>query len=184
MSRKETRNAENIEKAAEILAVTKVIPAKFDGWSNAGIFSLLTGIYSNSASEAFKSRLDKQIVSVASRQKLLAGLNAEFLVFFRDIAVAVLNKDFSSALDLTEAVISEEREIPAGMGLILITLGLGLSAKAEKMEYFVFFKKLQVSLLLDAGQKEQAAAELADWDELMPDDEDFKALRLRINQRL
>jgi glycosyltransferase involved in cell wall biosynthesis len=180
--KQEARSGDGAEKFAEIISVTRALPASFNGWSNAEIFELLAGVRAKSNSVVFNLELDTQIVSAASRQPLLNGLSAEFLMFFEDIAVHVLNKKFEDALGLIEAIIAEEQEVPVGLGISLVTLGLNLSAKIEKMDYFIFFKKMQISLLLDAGQKEKAAAELADWDEMMPDDGDFMELRRIIKQ--
>jgi len=145
--------------------------------NNAEQFKFFAAVNGNINSESFKSR----IVEVASRQPLLAGLNADFLVHFSDVALLILNKDFSDALEKIVVMVEEEQEIPSGTGIKLITLGLNLSSKLEKADYFIFFKKLQISLLIDSGQNEKAAAELADWLGLMPNDTDFQGFLNRLN---
>ncbi|MCL2079898.1 MAG: hypothetical protein FWH17_08685 [Oscillospiraceae bacterium] len=62
-----------------------------------------------------------------------------------------------------------------------VTRALTLAAKLERAEYFVFFKKVQIKLLIDAGEKEKAKLEFADWDEIIPDDEDFKKLKSMVS---
>jgi len=169
----------NMETAAAIFTGMNIIPMNMSGWSNAEAFALLTLMPRKSY---FNGGLDGQITAIASRQPLLKRLSAEFLIFFRDIVIAVLDNDFNSALTQILSIIKEEREISGDLGIEFATLGLKLSAALEIEEHFIFFKKKQVSLLLEAGQKEKAAAELADYDALMPTDEDFKELRKRLAQ--
>jgi hypothetical protein len=182
LSKKENLTEENLNIVAAVFAAIKTLPENLNNRSNAETFKLLTKIKEKSKSAVFNHRLNNEIVSVASQQAFLAGVSAAFLVFFSDIVIAVLEKNFSEALELIAVIIEEDRGILSGSGLPLVTLGLNLSAELNKMNYFVFFKKMQISLLIDSEQIEKAAAEISEWLEKMPNDEDFIELGERIKQ--
>jgi hypothetical protein len=59
-------------------------------------------------------------------------------------------------------------------------LALNLSAKLESHDYFIYFKKLQISLLIELSKTNEAIKEFADWDEILSDDIDFKNLKERL----
>ena len=131
-------------------------------------------------SNTMMNKLNKQIVSLVSKNSLLVNLDADFCSFFRDIIILIITKNATAALDKITQIINEQQEIPDTMRLNLITLALNIAAQLEKMDYFIFYKKLQVSLLLDAGLRKRAKEELAEWPQLMPDDEDFKKLARKL----
>lgn len=182
LSRKKANNTEYAVTAGDIFEALHIVPKKLDGWGNKQIMFFLSKIHDNSKSEEFKQQICNQIVAIASREPLLNGIKAEFLLFFQDIIVDILNKKYAIALEEIEAYVSAEHEIPDGMEMSLVLLGVNLSAKLKYTEYFVFFKKLQILLLLDTEQIQEAGTELSNWDVLMPEDEDFRELRNRINK--
>jgi len=179
--KKEAQGETYMCKFAEIISACMMLPANFNKWSNADIFMLLTQAKEKTKSKSFGLVLDKMIAFVATGQPLLNGYKTDFLNYFGSIIFDILNNNYDIALEAIVAVIEEEREVPKGLGLSLIMLALNLSATLEKMEYFIFFKKLQVSMLLADGKREEAKAALADWDEIVPNDEDFKNFRNKIN---
>ncbi|MCL2638025.1 MAG: glycosyltransferase [Oscillospiraceae bacterium] len=184
LSKKEFRSTENLETVSNILSVIKIIPEKFEGWSNTEIFELMAKTRKKSESYTLNQQLDAQIISAASQQIFLNGLKAQFLVFFQEIAAAVLNEEFAAALELIVTIIEEETEIPTGLGDELILLGLNLSAELDKAEYFIFLKKVQISFLINSGKKAQAASELSDILAVIPqlaDDPDFAEMGNRLS---
>jgi hypothetical protein len=59
-------------------------------------------------------------------------------------------------------------------------MALNLSAKLELHDYFIYFKKLQISLLIELSKINEAIEEFADWDKILSDDIDFKNLKERL----
>lgn len=179
LSRKSAREINYLERIGRIFAAMHISPAKINGWSDAQIFTLLVKIREHSESETFNAQIDDKIVILTAKQPLLAGLTIGFFLFFHEITIAVLNENYIDAIGEINVCL-EKKEIPDVWELPLVFLGLNLSAKLEDMESFVFFKKLQILFLLERGQHETALKELDDWDQLMPDDNDFKEFRSRM----
>ena len=102
---------------------------------------------------------------------------------FKDIIEPVLHNDFITALDAVIEAVDNEG-IKSNYAEKIYTLALTLAAITEKEPEFIRFKKMQVSAILDSGNIEKATLELADWDILLPDDEDFKELRMRVEGSL
>jgi len=102
---------------------------------------------------------------------------------FKDIIEPVLHNDFITALDAVIEAVDNEG-IKSNYAEKIYTLALTLAAITEKEPEFIWFKKLLISAILDSGNIEKATLELADWDILLPDDEDFKELRMRVEGSL
>lgn len=172
---------EELEKFCEIIAIAETLPSRFSKWNITKIFKLIAIVHNKAKSENFIHHLNLRITEIASKRPLLAGFDAEFLVFFSEIVIEVLDNRLTNALEMLEIIFAEEREIPSGMSEMLTILGLNLAAKEEKTDYFLFFKKVQIHLLIISGEYVKAIEELADWDQLVPDD-DFKELRRVLNK--
>jgi hypothetical protein len=126
--------------------------------------------------------LDDGIAAMTAKYPLLTGLDAEFLACFRDIIVSVLRGDNNKAINQIYELVAKGGDIPDEYAQDLISLGLKLSAGLERSDYFIFYKKVLISVLIDLSRPAQALAELADWDRVLPDDMDFKELRTRLTQ--
>jgi hypothetical protein len=91
-----------------------------------------------------------------------------------------LQNDEENALSQIIELIAEGTEIPDEYVESLMLLALNLSAKLELHDYFIYFKKLQISLLIELSKINEAIEEFADWDEILSDDIDFKNLKERL----
>lgn len=130
-----------------------------------------------------KSLVNNYIEQIVKEEELLAGHSAEFLAHYRDIVGSILSQDLPAALELIQGVLTRGEEVPDHLALEFITLGLHLSGALELQDYYLFFLKLQITLLLDSGLKDQAKKQLADWDILLPEDEEFQQLRKQVGKR-
>jgi glycosyltransferase involved in cell wall biosynthesis len=119
---------------------------------------------------------------VSSQSPLLARVDVGFLEFFHEIVISILKNEYEKALSQIEDAIVQEIDIPVQYIEAFFALGLNLSAKLERSDDFVYFKKLQISLLIDFSRIDQAKEELVDWAEMLPNDMDFKELRIRLTQ--
>lgn len=182
LSQKEVRSNEGLDLAAAILAGIRLYPTQISGWDEKLLFILLIKIKDNLAKMNMSSDADTTILSITSKQPLLRDLNTGFLSFYREIIIDLLNNDDNKALNRIYDIISRGTDIPDEYFELFITLGMNLSAKMEQADSFVFFKKQKILLLIDQRQITDALNELADWDEILPDDVDFQSLRLRLTQ--
>jgi len=137
-------------------------------------FSFLAGAIGLASLPAF----DTAIASLLLKEPLLAGIKPEAAVFMSEAVAAVLRNDLIAAYNALSALM--EDEIPDQFAEDFLLLVLRLAAKLEYTDDFIYFKKLQISMLIDAGRNEKAKHELSDWDEILPDDPDFKELKRRL----
>lgn len=182
LGQKEVYSEKGLEIASDILAAMGVYPTKISGWQDCWTFMLLTTLKNRQSKMGVVLNIDDQIVSITSALPLIAGLNAEFLTYFRDIVFLIMQQDEKKALTQIESTISQQTNIPDEYIESFLTLGVNLSAKLNYAENFINFKKLKISLLIDFSRLDDAKEELADWDEILPNDIDFKELRGRLLQ--
>lgn len=182
LSQRETRNGEGMEIAADIFASIGVCPFQIDGWHDCRVFTLLSKIRDKLPDAASSAVLDGYIVSIASKEPLLSGWDAGILTFFHEIIFSILRHDEPKALKQIKETIMEERDIPDEYVIPFLTLGLNLSTLQKQTKDFIYFKKLQISCLIDLSEVGEARKQLADWDRVLPDDPDFKQFRARLMQ--
>lgn len=180
LSQKEVHSNEGLDLAAAILAGIRLYPTQISGWDEKMIFILLIKIKDELSKMDLPNDADAAILSITLKQPLLHDLNPIFSFFFREIIFSLLDNDDDKALKQIYDIISKGIDIPDEHFEQFLTLGINLSAKMEQTDSFIFFKKQKISFLIDQCQISEALNELEDWDELLPDDEDFQSLRMRL----
>ncbi|MEL7661266.1 glycosyltransferase family 2 protein [Acetobacterium wieringae] len=182
LSQEEVQNNEGLDLAATILAGMRLYPNEINGWDEKMIFILLIKIKENLSKMNLSKDADVAILCITSKLPLLRDLNADFLSFFREIIFHLLDDDEIETQNQIYNVISKGIDIPDEYFESFISLGMNLSAKMEQADSFIFFKKQKISLYIDRGQFTDALNELADWDEILPDDVDFENMRKRLTK--
>lgn len=180
LSKEEVRSGSGLDIAADILALIDIYPSQVENCQCSWLFMLLVKIRNRRIEMSLSSRVDQHIASVAYTSQYLVGLDAGFLCYFCDIVFSILQNDEKKALNQIEELIEKETEIPDTYVKDFLALALNLSAKLEYPDCFVYFKKLQISLLIDLSRIDEAMEEFADWDKVLPDDMDFKKLKERL----
>lgn len=56
-------------------------------------------------------------------------------------------------------------------------LGINLSAELEQADRYVYLEKEYIRYLITNNQVGKAQNELQDWNEILPEDQDFKRMR-------
>ena len=59
----------------------------------------------------------------------------------------------------------------------LLQLGINLSAELEQADRYVYLEKEYIRYLITNNQVGKAQNELQDWNEILPEDQDFKRMR-------
>ena len=147
-------------------------------WDNEEVFSFLFLVRLRQVIRKDSSELDKRIQEALSKSTLLRELSLSEAVFLQKAIAFVLCGDYFAALD--GIIRLAEGEIPEDFVKAYLELAQNLSAAVEDSDAFLFFKKLWISYLLDTERMEEAAAELDEYQVLMPEDEDFAELRSRL----
>lgn len=168
--------------AADILVAIGLYPTQIRGWQDGWVFMLQVKIRDRLMKMGVENNIDEQIVAITSKLPLLDRLNVDFVTNYLEIIFLILQHEEEEALKQIEEIILQETEISDEYIEAFLTLGLTLAARLEDADKFIYFKKLQISSLMDLQKFDQAEAILADWDEILPNDMDFKELRVRLAQ--
>ena len=180
LSKEEFLSGSGFDIVIEILISMDIYPNKIKGWKDEEVYNLLTMIRDKQIERDLPNNADSHIISVASKSPYLVGLEVGFLCYFKDIVSSILQNDEENALSQIIELIAEGTEIPDEYAGSLILMALNLSAKLELHDYFIYFKKLQISLLIELSKINEAIEEFADWDKILSDDIDFKNLKERL----
>ena len=165
-------SAEDIKLASDIFILTrnadKVLEyAKAFRWREDKVFEVLA--------ETNDKNANTQISTIISKTPLLNGISAESAIYLQDIVVAVLQKNISVALDCAFAI--AETEIPDEFAEDFVLLGQYLCAQDEDTVGWIFFKKLQISFMIQHQQFDKAVVEIKELEEMIPDDKELQELK-------
>ncbi|MPM88489.1 hypothetical protein SDC9_135593 [bioreactor metagenome] len=91
----------------------------------------------------------------------------------------MIKADYQKALD--KFISLDNVEIEDNDAEAYIIFGQNLSAAAEDVDAYLYFKKIWISYLIDCSRKEEAGKDLDELGQLLPEDEDFAALIRRLD---
>lgn len=122
--------------------------------------------------------IDSQICNLIERYPLLKNMSADLATTFSTTICWVIKTEYRKALD---AFISEKQvDINDDDIETYILFGQNLSAAVENTDIYLYFKKVWISYLLDCSRVLEAEKELDEFQQILPDDEDFIELRKRL----
>lgn len=143
------------------------------------LFLFMAEIFENKPRSAKQLNLERRIIQMISRYTLLQEIGVPLAVQMRQAVRWVIKGDLAKAeeelLFASDNVDIADEDVES-----YITLAQSLAAAAEDSDIFIFFEKLWISYLLDVERAEEAAAELDEYQALMPGDEDFAEMRSRL----
>ena len=180
LAQKEVHSEQELEMAALILSSTNLYPTTIEGWQNGETFLLLVKRRELLIKRGNPDGIDSKISVISKSSPYLDRMDVGFLVYFKSIVADIINNNEISALMQIEELVAEGADIPDNYIEEFLKLALNLAAKLELKDYYVFFKKIQISLLIDLLKIDEAIKEFADWDRILPDDLDFKELKKRL----
>lgn len=147
--------------------------------ANDELFALLTDIKKKRPNASEKLNIEMQIGELLSQYPLFKNVSAGLAYAFARTVRRALKKDFVRALEGFISV-SRDFEVADEDAEAYILLGINLSAAAENTYAYIYFKKVWISYLLDCSRIEEASKELDEFEQILPDDEDFIELRRRL----
>lgn len=142
------------------------------------IFALLIDIREKRSLSSEPLNIDAQISAFLAKYPLLKNISANLAAAFSRAVGWVIKGDYQKALDKFISV--DNVEIDEDDAEAYILLGQNLSAAAENVDAYLYFKKVWISYLLDCSRKEEAGKELDEFKQLLPGDEDIAALCQRL----
>ena len=144
------------------------------------VFALLVKIKKERQIAANGIDTSSQIVELIAKYPLLKDVSAELALAFSNTVCFILKEDYNHALEEFVQV-SQDIEISDDDAEAYFILGANLAAAAENADIYIYFKKIWISYLLDCSRMDDAKAELDEFDQLFPDDEDFTEFRARMS---
>jgi tetratricopeptide (TPR) repeat protein len=122
---------------------------------------------------------DGWVREILERNPLLAGLSVELAAQLPRAAALVLRQEYARALDALVAA-SDEIELAEEDAEGYLLFAVNLAAAAEDAEAYIYFRKVFVSFLIDAERRKDAAKELNELLEMLPEDGELMELRGRL----
>ncbi|WP_035214574.1 glycosyltransferase family 2 protein [Desulfitobacterium hafniense] len=165
---------------ADILSLTKIeiFASSALHKPDEEIFALFINIRKNRPQSYEVLNIDKQIVNIIEKYPLLKGISADFAATFSGTIYWVMKSNYSKALNAFLSINNVEINDEEAEAYFLF--GQNLSAAAENVDTYIYFKKIWISYLLNSSRKEEAKRELDEFEQLLPEDEDFVELRKRL----
>lgn len=144
------------------------------------LFDLLIDIKKNRPQASDELKIDNQIKELTEKYPLLQGVSIKLMVTLTHTIRWIIKENYIRALEKFISV-SQNVEITDEDIEAYLLLGQNISAAADNVDAYVYFKKVWVSYLLDCSRNEEARKEINDFEQLLPDDDDFAELRKRLN---
>jgi glycosyltransferase involved in cell wall biosynthesis len=149
------------------------------GKSDEEIFKLFITIKKNRPQTVKALDIDTQIYRLIEKYSLLKNMSIDLLLVFPNIIRYVMKEDYKLALEMFISV--QNVEINDDDLEAYILFGQNLSAAAEEIGVYIYFKKVWLSYLIDCSRVEEASKELEEYKSILPDDEDFIELQKRMD---
>lgn len=145
------------------------------------IFALYLDIKKKRPTTSEKLNIDVKIKELISQQPLLQGVSISLASVFSRTIKWVFKADITRALDEFISA-SHNINISDNDAETYIMLGQNLSAAAENIDAYIYFKKVWISYLFDCSREEEASKELDEFEQILPDDQDFIELRKKLER--
>jgi glycosyltransferase involved in cell wall biosynthesis len=116
---------------------------------------------------------------LCEKSPLLKVLQPQSAAFLSSAIAKILQNDLQAALD--EVFKLAEDDIPDKYAENYLSLALNLCALVDYVDGWIMFSKEKVRYLIAQGRNDEAKSDLAELEELLPDDEELKELHKLIN---
>lgn len=145
------------------------------------IFDLLIDIYYSRPSAADAFNISEKMQELISKYPIFNDLSLDLICSLKTTVTFIMLKDYENAqmsflqkVDLGFEV--EETEMVA-----FYKFAQNLSAFSGDGDNYILFSKKWIEELINNNQTEMASVELLEFEKILPNDEDFKTLRERLN---
>ncbi len=125
-------------------------------------------------------QVDEQIIKLLSKYPLLENLSSNLARVFNIPVRLVMRNNISQAFDVfisIDNVYINNADLES-----YIMLGQNLSAFAENMDAFIYFKKMMISYFINESRLEDATQEFDEYESLLPNDSDFAEFRKKLRK--
>lgn len=149
--------------------------------SDKDVFDLLIDIYSNRPAAAGGINFSVKMKDLLSGYPIFNDLSTGLLCSINTTAAYIMMKDYENAQKSFIQKINSDLEVEENEIIPFFRFAQNLSAFSGDSENYIFFSKIWLEKLIDSNQTEIADSELSEFEKILPDDNDFKTLRERLN---
>lgn len=143
------------------------------------LFDLLAHIKKAGCSSSMEEEIEGQIVEIIDKYPLMKDLGVNLTCVFSRVVSHIMEGNYVKALDGFLSAL-DHLEISEGDFEQCIVFARNLSASAEDSGAYIHFSKIWLSFLIDSSRNDEACQEIEDFIKILPNDEDFIALKERI----
>lgn len=143
------------------------------------LFDLLAHIKKAGCSSSMEEEIEGQIVEIIDKYPLMKDLGVNLTCVFSRVVSHIMEGNYVKALDGFLSAL-DHLEISEGDFEQCIVFARNLSASAENSGAYIHFSKIWLSFLIDSSRNDEACQEIEDFIKILPNDEDFIALKERI----
>ena len=143
------------------------------------LFDLLAHIKKAGCPSSMEEEIEGQIVEIIDKYPLIKDLGVNLACVLSRVVSHIMEENYVKALDGFLSAL-DHLEISEGDFEQCIVFARNLSASAEDSGAYIHFSKIWVSFLIDSSRNNEACQEIEDFIKILPDDEDFIALKERI----
>ena len=145
------------------------------------MFMILANIKKRRPVSCEKLNVDARISKLLAREPITSTITPSLAVVFLRAVCEILGNELAKAFEHFVAAM-ENAEIQECDMESFMLLGQNLAAACEQTEYYVHFKKIWISFLLDSKRFGEAKKELDEWGALLPNDADIMELQSRYDK--
>lgn len=143
------------------------------------LFDLLVHLKKAGCPSSMEEEIEGQIVEIIDKYPLMKDLGVNLACIFSRVVSHIMEGNYVKALDGFLSAL-DHLEISEGDFEQCIVFARNLSASAENSGAYIHFSKIWLSFLIDSSRNDEACQEIEDFIKILPNDEDFIALKERI----
>lgn len=163
-------------RCAEIFGMLCIMPNQIPNGGNADYFRFLIKLYEFWDDYDSKPMLEKNILNCAQNSLLLQKCDFYYCKFNTEIVEFLLRENYENAYEKIKETIEKKNYFDEQFSKKNVELGQNVAAILQDEKKFIYMNKRKIELQLE-DDVEGALAEVNEWIELLPDDDELTKLK-------
>ena len=169
---------EHYADIARLLAKMGLFVESIKNVDKSTIFLMQVIIRENWYNGEFPLQNETHMLDEAKEMPYFQNISRSFLKQYGTIiGMSMSKKRKCIALNQVMDIFMGDEKIVSNCLEELLQLGINLSAELEQADRYVYLEKEYIRYLITNNQVGKAQNELQDWNEILPEDQDFKRMR-------
>lgn len=165
-----------LSRCAEIFGMLCVMPNQIPNGGNADYFRFLIRLYDFWDDYDSKQMLERSILNSAQNSLLLQECDFYYCKFNAEIVEFLLRENYENAYEKIKETIEKKNYFDEQFSKKNVELGQNVAAILQDEKKFIYMNKRKIELQLE-DDVEGALAEVNEWIELLPDDDELTKLK-------